>query len=418
MKSSEMKGMTVAAAVSGGLDSCTVTRWLSDRGVKVLCCTVDLGQPDEPDLEAVKKRMMESGAMDAIVIDGKDALAKAGCLAIQAQALYEGEYWNTTGIARYVTTSLIVEEMKKRGISIFVHGATGRGNDQVRFQLITNMLEPSFQVYAPWRDESFLKDFGGRTEMINYCAERGIPIKQSHQKPYSTDANLLGLTHEAGNLESLNIPADFVKPEMGKLPIDAPDKKELFEISFLKGFPALIGNKQVSYLEAFQIANEIGGQNGIGIARHLVENRFVGIKSRGVYEMPGIVLLGKCYDYLLEMVLDRRAMKLFRLLSSFIGEQIYQGYWFDPGSRAAMNAIQCFGDMASGTIKVSLYKGQISYESSGDVLHNLYSEEDASMEKIGSFDHADSEGLLRILGVSAKNLSVRGQIDIAWMNGK
>ena len=417
MKIEDLKNKTVAAAVSGGLDSCTIVRWLTDNGVNVICFTGDLGQPDEPDLEKVKDRLYASGAKECIVIDGKDQIAKAGMLAVQAQALYEGEYWNTTGIGRHVLVSIMLPEMKKRGIKILIHGATGRGNDQVRFQLVTNMLEPSFEVYAPWRDEAFLNQFGGRAEMIEFCEKRGLPIKQSKQKPYSTDANLLGLTHEAGKLEFLNTPALFVEPEMGNSPEKAPDKKENFSITFEKGWPTKINGKAVNVYEAFDIANKLGGQNAIGIGRHLVENRFVGIKSRGVYEMPGIVLIGKCYEYLLELILDRRARKLFQNLSSYIGEQIYQGFWFDTGSQAAMLAVKHFSDLATGTIVVDLYKGQIYFVEAKDAPHNLYSENDASMENIGSFNHGDSEGFLSILGVSAKNLADKKQIDLPpWEN--
>lgn len=303
--------------------------------------------------------------------------------------------------------------MKKRDIKILVHGATGRGNDQVRFQLVTNMLEPSFEVYAPWRDEAFLNQFGGRKEMIDFCEKRGLPIKHSQQKPYSTDANLLGLTHEAGKLEFLDTPALFVEPEMGNSAINAPDKKERFSVTFKKGWPIKINNKSVNIYQSFDIANKIAGKNGVGICRHLVENRFVGIKSRGIYEMPGITLLGKCYEYLLELVLDRRARRLFQSLSSYIGEQIYQGFWFDTGSQSAMLAIKRFSDLASGSIIVELYKGQIYFVEAKDAPNNLYSANDASMENVGSFNHSDSEGFLRILGVSAKALAAKKQIDLS-----
>jgi len=418
MKIADLKNKTVAAAVSGGLDSCTIVRWLTDNGVNVVCFTADLGQPDEPDLSEVQKRLLACGAKEAVIVEGKDKMAEAGCLAIQAQALYEGEYWNTTGIGRHVLVSAVLPEMRKRGISILIHGATGRGNDQVRFQLITNMLEPSFEVYAPWRDETFINTFGGRKEMIDFCVSRGLPIKHTHDKPYSTDANVLGLTHEAGKLEYLNVPAMFIEPEMGVMPTEAPNEKESFEVTFEAGWPTKINGEKVKPFEAINQANKIGGKHGVGIARHLVENRFVGIKSRGVYEMPGIVLLGKCYEYLLELILDRRARRLFQPLSAYIGEQIYQGYWYDTGSQAAMSAIQSFSDLADGTISVDLYKGQIFFKEAKDAPHNLYSVEDASMEKIGAFSHADSEGFLRILGVSAKNLASKKQINVKMFKDK
>ena len=214
---SNLKGKTIAFAASGGLDSCTITRWLTEAGVNVVCITADMAQPDEADFDSVRQRMLACGAKELIVVPLHDAIAEAGLDIIQAQAYYEGRYWNTTGIGRHVIVAGMLPEMKKRGISILSHGSTGRGNDQVRFQLVTNMLEPTFEVYAPWRDEAFLAKFRGRSEMIDYCSERKLPIKATKDAPYSTDANLLGLTHEAGKLESLETPPSFVTPGMGVL---------------------------------------------------------------------------------------------------------------------------------------------------------------------------------------------------------
>ena len=168
MNLSSLKGRTVGAAVSGGLDSCTVTRWLADHDVEVFCVTADLGQPDEERMDYVAERMIRCGAKDVVIVDAKNQLAKAGVELIQSQAMYEGNYWNTTGIARHITVRMILPELKKRGIDILSHGATGRGNDQVRFQLVTNMIDPSIEVYAPWRDPEFLNQFPGRKEMIDF----------------------------------------------------------------------------------------------------------------------------------------------------------------------------------------------------------------------------------------------------------
>ena len=214
MKINQLKGKSVGIAVSGGLDSCTITRWLVDHGVDVFCFTANLGQPDEKDMNEIRNRMLDCGALDSTVVVAVDQLAEAGLQLIQAQATYEGGYWNTTGIARHITVEVLLESMKKRGITILSHGSTGRGNDQVRFQLATNMIEPDFEVYAPWRDEAFLEQFGGRKEMIDFCNRNNIPITATYEKPYSTDANLLGLTHEAGKLESLQTPANFITPGM------------------------------------------------------------------------------------------------------------------------------------------------------------------------------------------------------------
>lgn len=412
MTARDLKGKTVAAAVSGGLDSCTITRWLTDNNVKVVCCVVDLAQPDEPNFSEIKKRLKKAGATEVIIIDGKNEIVEAGLKVIQAQAAYEGGYWNTTAIARHVITRLILREMQKRKIKILTHGATGRGNDQVRFQLVANLLDPQVSVYAPWRDREFLARFGGRREMIDFCKKQKIPIKATYDQPYSTDANILGLTHEAGKLESLKTPAMFVTPEMGTYPEKTPNKKEPFTISFKNGGVTAINGKRVALLEAFYRANEAGGRNGIGINIHVVENRFVGIKSRGVYEMPGMELLGTCYEFLLQLILDRRARRLFQTLSNFLAEQIYQGYWYDTASTAAMAAVGHFSRLITGEISVALYKGNILYEKAERVPHSLYCEETASMEKIGSFDHADSEGFLRILGISAKALNVKKQLNL------
>jgi argininosuccinate synthase len=410
MNVKNLKNKTIALAASGGLDSCCLTKWLSKNSVKVVTFTGDLGQSDEKNLSDVLGRLKACGAKKSYLVEGKKAMAQAGCLAIQAQAQYEGGYWNTTGLGRHVLVSLLLKEMKKRKLNIMAHGATGRGNDQVRFQLAANMLEPQIEVYAPWRDEYFLKKFGGRKEMIEYCLKHKLPIKHSQAKPYSTDANLLGLTHEAGRLESLKTPATEIEPEFGVFSYQCSAEPEIFSVSFSQGFPVKINGRPVNYFQAFALANQIAGGQGIGIGVHVAENRFVGIKSRGVYEMPGITLLGKCYEYLLQLILDRKAKKLFDQLSGFIAEQIYQGYWYDPASAAATKAINVFSALASGTIEVKLAGGQIFFQQAKEVKYNLYSEQAASMEKIGSFNHQDSEGFLRVLGVSAKNLAVKGQI--------
>ena len=412
MKAQDLQGRTIAFAGSGGLDSCTITRWLADQGVEVICFTADLGQPDEDDTDAIRQRMLKAGATDFVLLPAREAIAEAGLRVVQSQACYEGRYWNTTGIARCVLTKAMVLEMQKRGLTVFSHGATGRGNDQVRFQLITNMLAPEFEVYAPWRDEEFLARFPGRSEMIDFCQEKGLSVSATKDKPYSTDANLLGLTHESGLLEALTTPAQFVKPIMGCYPQDAPDQAEDITIRFEKGRPTQVNGKSVDLVEAFLETNAIGGRHGIGIGTHLVENRFVGIKSRGVYESPGVEIIGTCYAYLLQLILDRRAREFFEQLSLLVAKQIYQGYWFDLATQMALEAIDRTAALATGTITVSLYKGNLFFVAADDAPHSLYSEENASMEGVGDYDHADSEGLLRVFGVSARVLSTRGQVSL------
>ena len=406
----DLKGQTVAFAASGGLDSCTVTKWLTEHDVKVVCFTADIAQPDEAVFDEVEVRMRASGAADYIAVKLHDMIAESGLEVMQFQACYEGRYWNTTGIGRHVIVAGLLPELRKRKINVLGHGATGRGNDQVRFQLCTNMLDPNIQVYAPWRDQAFLNRFRGRTEMIDYCEKHKLPIKASKNAPYSTDANLLGLTHEAGQLEHLTVGPWFVTPGMGVKPDAAPDTPETVTIRFEAGRPASINGKKTSAFEAIQQANTIGGKHAVGICTHLIENRFVGIKSRGVYEAPGMELLGTAYAYLLQLVVDRRSREMFDHLSAFLAKQIYQGYGFDLASHMAREAMKPITNLATGTIAVKLYKGHVVFESATDVPNQLYSEANASMEAIGAFDHADSEGFLRVLQVSARALAVNKQV--------
>jgi argininosuccinate synthase len=409
MNVSELKGQTIAFAASGGLDSCTITHWLTSQGVKVVAVTADLAQPDESDFGAIEKRMRASGAVDYVAVQLHQQIAQAGIDVMQAQACYEGRYWNTTGIARHVTTAGLLPEVKKRGIKIWSHGATGRGNDQVRFQLITNMLMPEMDVYAPWRDQAFLDRFGGRQQMITYCEQHGIPITATRDKPYSTDANLLGLTHEGGQLESLSTSAHLVSPGMGVWPEKAPDQAELVTLRFEAGVPVAMNGKPVDAFAAVSLANQIGGRHGIGIGLHLVENRFVGVKSRGVYEAPGMELLCTSFAFLLQLVADRRTRELYDQMSLTIAKQIYQGYWNDVCTNMARSAIAPLVKLITGTVTVSLYKGGITFVEAKDVPHSLFSN-DGSMEQEGSFDHKDSEGFLRVLAVNARALARTGQV--------
>ncbi len=407
MRYQDLIGKHIGGAVSGGLDSCTATAWLRENGALPHCFTVDLGQPDETNLDDIPKRMVACGAVEAELIAGQEALAAAGLQVIQSQARYEGGYWNTTGIARYVTTALIIRELQRRSIGVLFHGATGRGNDQVRFELATNMLAPEIQVYAPWRDSAFLERFGGRAEMLAYCSERRLPVRATVDKPYSTDANFLGLTHEAGKLESLATPATHVEPGMGVWAWDAPDRPEVVAIRWEKGVPVSINGEDVSLLKAFQQANQIGGRNAVGIGAHVVENRFVGIKSRGVYEAPGMEVLGHSFAYLLQLILDRRARDVYDSLSRQIATQIYQGYWYDLATTSALAALGPILPLMTGTIAVRLYKGNVYFEGAQGADKSLYSEDIASMERVGTFDHADAEGFLKVLGVSARNFADR-----------
>ena len=400
----------VGGAVSGGLDSCTVTHWLQDKGFEVQAFTVDLGQPDEENLSAIADRMIGCGASGAAIVPGRAALAEAGLKVIQSQARYEGGYWNTTGIARPVTVEAILSEFRNRDIGVLFHGATGRGNDQVRFQLATNMIDPQTDVYAPWRDPEFVEQFPGRQQMIEYCEANGLPIRPARESRYSTDANFLGLTHEAGDLEDVSISPTFVEPGMGVWPWDAPDSSELVTIGWESGVPVSVNGDRLELEDVIEKANSIAGAHGVGIGTHVVENRFVGVKSRGLYESPGMELLGRTYEFLLQFVLDRRAREFFEHVSNVVSVQIYQGYWLDLATASALAALEPITALATGSITVRLHRGNVYFDTAEDtpdaMPHSLYTD-DSSMEAMGTYDHTDAEGFLKVLGISAKNLGRR-----------
>lgn len=408
MNVQDLKGKKIAFAASGGLDSCTITHWLARQGVDVVCMTADLGQPDEASFEEIETRMRASGAADFVGLPLQETLAEIGLDVVQAQACYEGRYWNTTGAGRQAIVQGVVAEMQKRGLTIMSHGATGRGNDQVRFQIAAAMLDPAIEVYAPWRDPAFLQRFRGRQQMIDYCEQHGIPIKATRGKPYSTDANLLGLTHEGGLLEALTTPADLVVPAMGQWPEAARDTAAAVTLRFEKGRPVALDGEALPLADVFRRLNLLAGRHAVGIGLHMVENRFVGVKSRGVYEAPGMELLATAYALLTQIVLDRRATELFATLSGYLARQLYQGYWHDLGSRMARTAVAESAALMTGTITMSLYRGTVRFVSASDVVHSLFNA-DGSMEAEGSFDHDDAEGLLRILTLNARTLACAGQ---------
>ena len=413
----EARGPHIGGAVSGGLDSCTVTHWLSENGFRVEGFTVDLGQPDEENVDAIADRMLACGAEAAHIVSGKEALVREGIRVIQAQARYEGGYWNTTGIARPVTTKAILDEMAKRDIPVLFHGATGRGNDQMRFQLATNFLAPDVDVYAPWRDSEFLEQFPGRAEMIEYCESNNLPIRPAKESRYSTDANILGLTHEAGDLEDVGLPPFFVEPGMGVWAWDAPDTPQSVSIRFEEGQPVEFDGVKMDAVAMFEKANSTGGAHGVGIGLHAVENRFVGVKSRGIYEAPGMELLGRAYEYLIQFVYDRRTREQFDALSRHLGAQIYEGYWLDLSTHSALAALDSMSKLATGTITVRLYKGNVYFEtadiSRSSMPHGLYTSASSMEDTSGGsaaepqYDHESSEGFAQVIQVHARTVGKR-----------
>ncbi len=408
MNITQLKHEKTGLCVSGGLDSRTLAKKLTDLGLNIMCFTADLAQPDESDIRNIKKRMAPCGAQ-TVIVDLKHQMAEACFEMLQAQAMYDGGYWNTTGIARAVTARGLIPAMRARGCTVLAHGATGRGNDQVRFERYTNVLAPKMKVYAPWRDPALLTEFPGRAQMAAYLNRHGIKSSVGGKKHYSTDANLAGLSHEAEDLESLATPCTIVKPTMGVWPHDAPDKTEKFTVRFEQARAIAINGKRVKPLEAMRTANRIGGRNGLGM-KHALENRIIGTKSRGVYEAPGMELLGRCLMFIYQATLDRRATQLFRHLSALIADQVYDGRYFDPTTRSAMAAINVLAKSANGTVQVGLYKGNIHFQKMIDCPASLYNPADSSMEESAGLNPVSSQGFVEIQSVEARSLAGAGQI--------
>lgn len=398
----------VGICVSGGLDSKTVTRRLVDAGVDVVCFTADLAQPDEKNIRDVVGKMAPCGAK-TVVVDLKNDMADACFEMIKAQAMYDGGYWNSTGIARAVTVRGLIPVMKKQGRTVLVHGATGRGNDQMRFERYTNVFAPDMKVYAPWRDPVLLKEFPGRKQMADYLKRQGIKAFVVANKRYSTDANLAGISYEAMDLESLKTSCLIVEPQMGVWPEKAPNRMEKFAVRFHKGYAVEVNGKKMKPLQAMQMANQVGGRNGVGI-KNALENRIIGTKSRGVYEAPGMELLGFCLLQVYQATMDRKCMVLFKSLSALISQQVYDGRYYDAATTAAMAAVDSMARLASGAVTVGLYKGSVHFLSMTDCRASLYNEADSSMEASKGLNPQSSQGYAEIQSVEAKTMARAGQI--------
>jgi argininosuccinate synthase len=404
----QLTGHRVGLCVSGGLDSKTVATRLREAGVDVHCFTADLGQPDEKNIEDIIERMRPTGC-ETTIVDLKSEMADACFTMVRAQAMYDGGYWNTTGIARAVTVKGLLAAMKASGCTVLAHGATGRGNDQLRFERYTNVLEPDMGVYAPWRDPGLLEQFPGRREMAAYLQEKGIEAAVGPKKRYSTDANLAGVSHEAEDLEDLETSSLIVEPVMGVWPHQAPDEIERVTLRFKTGACVEINGEALNSLQVMERANELAGRNGV-LIKNALENRVIGTKSRGVYESPGLELLGYGLRCLYQLTMDRRSTGMFHQLSRLFAEQIYDGRYFDPSCRAALAAIHVLGEVATGTVQLGLYRGNIYFESMGDAPGSLYNPADASMEASDGLNPTSSQGFVEVQAVEAWALARAGQI--------
>lgn len=388
-------------AYSGGLDTSVILSWLKDEGYEVHAVYVDLGQPCE-DRGAIMQKAETIGAASARLIDAQEELCRDFAFPImQWQAKYEGMYLLGTSIARPLISKVCLQVARQVGAEAYVHGATGKGNDQCRFQLAAEALDPQVKVVAPWRNEAFRKLFPGRSEMIAYCQQKNIPVKASAAKPYSSDENCLHISYEAGQLENLSVNGvELVDFGMTTLPQKAPDRVEPVTVAFESGVPVAVGGKKMTAFEIVKTLNQVGGRNGVGQI-DMVENRFVGMKSRGVYEAPGMTILYHAHRVLEQITMDRDLMHLRDRLAPEVAEMVYYGFWYHAKMDALFAFIKEAQQPVTGEVTLNLYKGNLQV--AGRTSPNsLYDEGIATMEGGGAYNQTDAEGFLRIQGLPGR----------------
>lgn len=390
-------------AYSGGLDTSVILGWLQDEGYEVHCVYVDLGQPCE-DQKAILKKARDHGAASSRVVDAREELCRDFAFPVLAwQAKYEGIYLLGTSIARPLIAKACLQVAREVGAKAFAHGATGKGNDQCRFQLAAEALEPEIKIIAPWRNEKYRARFPGRTEMIDYCDAKQIPVKASIAKPYSSDENCLHISYEAGKLEDPAVDGiAIVDFGMTVSPQDAPDKVEEVTLAFEHGVPVNLNGKARSALEIVQELNKIAGRNGVGRI-DIVENRFVGMKSRGVYEAPGMTALYAAHLAIEQLTIDRDTVHLRDRLAPEVAEMVYYGFWYVPKMDALMSFSREVQRPVTGEVTLGLYKGNVMVRGRTSP-NSLYDAAVASMEGGGSYDQTDAEGFLRLQGLPSRVL--------------
>ena len=388
--------MKVVLAYSGGLDTSIILKWLiEERGAEVIAFTADIGQGDE--VEEAREKALATGASKAIALDLREEFARDFVFPMfRAAPLYEGYYLLGTSIARPLIAKYLVQIAEQEGAEAISHGATGKGNDQVRFEVTAYALKPDIKVIAPWREWSFT----GRTEMIDFAEKHGIPVVQTHAKPYSMDANMLHISYEGGILEDpwAEPPADMFL--FTKNPEEAPDEPEYVEIEFEHGDAVAVNGERLSPAALLTKLNEIAGRHGVGRV-DLVENRFVGMKSRGVYETPGGTLLYHGRRAVESLTLDREALHLRDQLSPKYAEIVYNGFWFSP-EREALQAL--FGEVArsvTGTARLKLYKGNVTVAGRKSPK-SLYDQKLVSFDEEGGYDQHDAEGFIKLNALRLK----------------
>jgi len=403
--------MKIVLAYSGGLDTSVILRWLKENyQAEIIAFCADIGQEEE--LAGLDQKALSTGATKCIIDDLRAEFARDFIFPMmQAGAIYESQYFLGTSIARPLIAKRMVEIARAEKADAIAHGATGKGNDQVRFELTAAALAPELSVIAPWREERFRKEFPGRAEMIAYAAVQKIPVEASASKPYSMDRNLLHISFESGMLEDPWFDASSAEARgMYKLsvaPEDAPDEAEYIELEFRDGDCMAVNGKTLSPLGVMETLNKLGGKHGIGRV-DLVENRFVGMKSRGVYETPGGALLHFAHRQMESLTMDREVMHLRDSLVPKYSELVYNGFWFAPERYALQALVTETQRDVTGVVRLKLYKGNI-IAAGRKSPKSLYDPQVATMEGSGAdaYNQSDATGFIRL---NALRLKVRAAV--------
>ena len=400
-------------AYSGGLDTSIILKWLIEEyGCEVIAFSADLGQGEE--LDGIPKKAKDTGASACHILDLREEFVRDFVFPMfRANAIYEGRYFLGTSIARPLIAKKQMEIAAAEGADAVSHGATGKGNDQVRFELTCAALAPDLEIIAPWRNEAFRKDFPGRAEMIAYCADNKIPVEASAKKPYSSDRNLLHISYEAGILEDpwmdAFAPANKAMFKLSVSPEDSPNKPEYVELEFSQGDCIAVNGKKLDPLGVMRTLNKIGGRHGVGRV-DMVENRFVGMKSRGVYETPGGTILHFAHRQIESLTMDREVMHLRDSLVPRYATLVYNGFWYAPERLALQALITESQRNVTGTVRVKLYKGSV-YVAGRKSPRSLYNPHIATMEAdpTKAYNQDDATGFIRLNGLRLRvNSTVNG----------
>jgi argininosuccinate synthase len=399
--------MKIVLAYSGGLDTSVLMSWIKETyNAEMIGFCANIGQEDE--LKGLDKKARKTGASRMYIDDLQEEFARDFIYPmLRAGAIYEGQYLLGTSIARPLIAKRMVEIAKQEEAHAIAHGATGKGNDQVRFELTAAALAPNLEVIAPWRDERFRQQFPGRAEMIAYCAAKKIDVQASAKKPYSMDRNLLHISYEAGILEdpwydSFHLKNRDYFTTLSVLPEDAPDKPEFVELDFLKGDCVAVNGKKLTPLQVMKALNKLGGKHGVGRV-DMVENRFVGMKSRGVYETPGGAILQYAHRQMESLTMDREVMHQRDALIPKYAELVYNGFWYAPERLALQAYVEESQKNVTGTVRVKLYKGGI-YVTGRKSKVSLYNPHIATMEAdpTKAYNQDDATGFIRLNGLRLK----------------